>query len=148
MDNQNNMTITAANSTFYLIVPGLYDSPVKIEGYSTDAMVGAEAINPVVGEMGVDGHLSLGWVPTAKAITVTLAADSHSRQIIDDWVTYQDARREVMTCSAEFSLPGIGRKYIGSRGAITSAPPMPGANKTLQATAYTITFEKWAPTSL
>ena len=23
MDNQNNMTITAANSTFYLIVPGL-----------------------------------------------------------------------------------------------------------------------------
>lgn len=148
MDNQNNMTITAANSTFYLIVPGLYDSPVKIEGYSTDAMVSAEAINPVVAEMGVDGHLSLGWVPTAKAITVTLAADSPSRQIIDDWVTYQDARREVMTCSAEFSLPGIGRKYIGSRGAITSAPPMPGANKTLQATAYTITFEKWAPTSL
>ena len=53
MDNQNNMTITAANSTFYLIVPGLYDSPVKIEGYSTDATVGAEAINFVFCFIGV-----------------------------------------------------------------------------------------------
>ena len=148
MDNQNNMTSTAANSTFYLTVTGLYDSPVKIEGYSTDAMVGAEAISPVVAEMGVDGHLSFGWVPTSKAVTVTLAADSPSRQTMDDWVTYQDAKGEVMVCSAEFSLPGIGRKYIGTRGAITSAPPMPGANKTLQPTAYTITFESWAPTSL
>ena len=148
MDNQNNMTITAANSTFYLTVTGLYDSPVKIEGYSTDAMVGAEAISPVVAEMGVDGHLSFGWTPTPTAVTVTLAADSPSRQTMDDWVTYQDAKGEVMVCSAEFSLPGIGRKYIGTRGAITSAPPMPGANKTLQPTAYTITFESWAPTSL
>ena len=46
MDNQNNMTITAANSTFYLVVPGLYDRPVKIEGYSTDAMVSAEPSPP------------------------------------------------------------------------------------------------------
>ena len=34
MDNQNNMTITAANSTFYLIVPGLYDSCLL---YTSDA---------------------------------------------------------------------------------------------------------------
>lgn len=148
MDNQGNMTITAANSTLFITVPGLYDSPVKIEAFGTDAMASGEAISPVVAEMGVDGHLSFGWVPTPKVVTVTLAADSPSRQIMDDWITYQDARREVMVCSAEFSLPGIGRKYIGMRGAITSAPPMPAANKTLQATAYTITFESWVPTVL
>lgn len=55
MDNQGNQTITAANSTFYLTVPGLYNSPVKIEGYSTDAMVSGEAITPVVAEMGGTG---------------------------------------------------------------------------------------------
>lgn len=148
MDNQNNMTITAANSLFYLTVPGLYNSPVKIEGYGTDAMVSGDAISPVVAEMGVDGHMSVGWVPTPKVLTVTLAADSPSRVIMDDWITYQDARREVMVCSAEFTLPAIGRKYIGLRGVITSAPPMPTANKTLQATAYTITFESWAPSVL
>ena len=148
MDNQNNRTITAANSTFYLTVTGLYDSPVKIEGYSTDAMINAEAVNPLVAEMGVDGHLSFGWTPTPTAVTVTLAADSPSRQTMEDWVTYQNTKREAMLCNAEFSLPGIGRKYIGTRGGVTANPPMPGANKTLQPTAYTITFETWAPTSL
>ena len=148
MDNQDNMTITAANSLFYLTVPGLYDTPVKIEAYGTDAMVNGGDINPVVAEMGVDGHLSFGWVPTSKEVTVTLAADSPSREIFDDWITYQDTVREVMVCSAEFTLPGIGRRYIGTRGAITSAPPMPGVAKTLQSTAYTITFEKWTPSDL
>lgn len=145
MDNFGNPTITAANSTFFLVVPGLYDSPVKIEGYSTDAMVSGEAITPLVAEMGVDGHLSFGWTPTAKTITVTLAADSPSRQVMEDWVMYQDAKRESVLCNAEFCLPGIGRKYVGTRGGITSAPPMPGANKTLQPTAYTIQFDKWTP---
>lgn len=145
MDNFGKPTITAANSTFFLTVPGLYDSPVKIEGYSTDAMVSGEAITPLVAEMGVDGHLSFGWTPTSKAITVTLAADSPSRQVMEDWVMYQDAKRESVLCNAEFCLPGIGRKYIGMRGGITSAPPMPGANKTLQPVAYTIQFEKWTP---
>ena len=148
MDNFGNPTITAANSTFFLAVPGLYDSPVKVEGYSTDAMVSGEAITPVVAEMGVDGHLSVGWTPTAKTITVTLAADSPSRQIFEDWVSYQDAKREAMLCSAEFCLPAIGRKYIGIRGVTTSVPPMPGANKTLQPVAYTIQFEKWTPAAI
>lgn len=148
MDNFGKPTITAANSTLYLTVPGLYNRPVKVEGYSTDAMVSGEAITPVVAEMGVDGHLSVGWTPTAKTITVTLAADSPSRQIFEDWVSYQDAKREAMLCSAEFCLPAIGRKYIGIRGVTTSVPPMPGANKTLQPVAYTIQFEKWTPAAI
>ena len=145
MDAQGNMTITSANSTLNLTVPGLYNSPVKIEGYSTDAAVSGENINPVVAEKGVDGHTSFGWVPTNKVLTVTLAADSPSREVFDNWISYQDSIREVVPCSAELALPGIGRKYIGMRGAITAAPPMPNVAATLQATAYTITFESWTP---
>ena len=61
MDNQNNQTITSANASLFLTVPGLYDSPVKIENFSSDAMVSAAQVNPVVAEMGVDGHLSVGY---------------------------------------------------------------------------------------
>lgn len=147
-DNMGNMTITSANSTFYLTVPGLYDSPVKIEGYSTDAAVSSENINPVVAEKGIDGRTSFGWVPTNKVVTVTLAADSPSRETMDDWITYQDSVKEVMVCSAEFTLPAINRKFVGMRGAVTAAPPMPGVAQTLQATAYTITFESWTPSTI
>lgn len=148
MDNQNNQTITSANASLFLTVPGLYDSPVKIENYSTDAMVSAAQVNPVVAEMGVDGHLSVGYTPTPKEITITLAADSKSRPVFDDWQAYQDAAKEVYVCSAQFIVPGIGKTFTGLRGALTAAQPMPNAAKTLQAPAYNITFESWTPSSL
>ena len=148
MDNQNNQTITSANASLFITVPGLYDSPVKIENYSTDAMVSAAQVNPVVAEMGVDGHLSVGYTPTPKEITITLAADSKSRPVFDDWQAYQDAAREVYVCSAQFIVPGIGKTFTGLRGALTAAQPMPNAAKTLQAPAYNLTFESWTPSSL
>ena len=148
MDNQNNQTTTSANASLFITVPGLYDSPVKIENYSTDAMVSAAQVNPVVAEMGVDGHLSVGYTPTPKEITITLAADSKSRPVFDDWQAYQDAAKEVYVCSAQFIVPGIGKTLTGLRGALTAAQPMPNAAKTLQAPAYNITFESWTPSSL
>ena len=148
MDNQGNKTITSANSTFYLTVPGLYDSPVKIEGYATDTAIAPETINPVVAEKGIDGHTSFGWVPTNKVMTVSIAADSDSRETFDNWIAYQDSIREVCVCSAEFTLPAINRKYTGIRGAITAATPMPTVGQTLQSTSYTITFERWVPSEL
>ena len=148
MDNQNNQTITSANASLFITVPGLYDSPVKIENYSTDAMVSAAQVNPVVAEMGVDGHLSVGYTPTPKEITITLAADSKSRPVFDDWQAYQDAAKEVYVCSAQFIVPGIGKTFTGLRGALTAAQPMPNAAKTLQAPAYNITFVSWTPSSL
>ena len=148
MDNQNNQTITSANASLFITVPGLYDSPVKIENFSTDAMVSAAQVNPVVAEMGVDGHLSVGYTPTPKEITITLAADSKSRPGFDDWQAYQDAAKEVYVCSAQFIVPGIGKTFTGLRGALTAAQPMPNAAKTLQAPAYNITFESWTPSSL
>ena len=148
MDNQNNQTITSANASLFITVPGLYDSPVKIENYSTDAMVRAAQVNPVVAEMGVDGHLSVGYTPTPKEITITLAADSKSRPVFDDWQAYQDAAKEGDVCSAQFIVPGIGKTFTGLRGALTAAQPMPNAAKTLQAPAYNITFESWTPSSL
>ena len=148
MDNQGNMTITSANSTFYLTVPGLYDTPQKVEGYATDAAVKSDNINPVIAEVGVDGKTSFGYVPTNKVITVSLAADSKSREMFDNWISYQDSVRGVMVCSAEFTLPAIGRKYVGFRGAVTACLPMPDAAKTLQSATYSITFESWTPADL
>lgn len=148
MDNQGNMTITAANSTFFLTVPGLYDSPIQIEGYATDAAVSVAQVNPTVTEMGIDGHMSVGWVPTPKEVTITLAADSPSRAAIEDWATLQEAAREVYICNAEFTVPAINRKFTGTRGALTTVQPSSNAAQTLQSSAFAITFEKWAPSAL
>ena len=147
-DNMGNMTITAANSLFYLVVPGLYDSPVRIEQFGTDAMVSVAQNNPVVAEKGVDGHTSFGWVPTNKEVTITLAADSPSLRLFEDWANYQDSIHEVMTCNAEFSMPAINKKVIGTRGAMTTAQAHPNAAQTLQSASFVLTFDKWETVTL
>lgn len=145
-DNMGNMTITSANSILYISVPGLYDAPTRIEQFGTDQMLSVAQNNPVIAEKGVDGHTSFGWVPTNKEITITLAADSPSLRIFEDWANYQDSVREVMVCNAEFTIPSINRKIIGTRGAMTTSQAHPSAAQTLQASTFTLTFDKWEST--
>ena len=147
-DNQGNMTITAANAIFYLSVPGLYDSPVRIEQFGTDAMVSVAQNNPVVAQKGIDGHTSFGWVPTNREVTITLAADSPSLRLFEDWANYQETVREVMVCNAEFVIPSINRKIIGTRGGMTASQAHPNAAQTLQASGFVITFDRWESTIL
>ena len=147
-DNMNNMTITAANCSLHMTVPGLYDAPVKVEGFSSDAMVQVAQNSPAVTEMGVDGHLSMGWVPTAKEVTISLAADSPSLRLFEDWVTLQETTREVIACNMEFTIPSINRKIVGLRGCMTTCQTHPSASQTLDAATYVFTFESWTPSAL
>ena len=93
-DNMGNMTITSTNSLATLRVPGLYNSPITLEAFATDALVSPAQVNPVVVEMSVDGHLSAGFVPTAKEVTFAFAADSPSRVAFEDWAAAQDAENQ------------------------------------------------------
>lgn len=148
MDNYNSMTITSANTVVTFRVPGLYDSPVRLQGFQTDALISPAQTRPVVAEMGADGHLSVGFVPTPKEITFSFAADSLSREAFEDWAAAQDAAREVMLCEVEAVLPAINRKYTGLRGALTAAQPGVSAQQTLKGSQFVVTFESWVPSSL
>lgn len=137
------MTITSANSTCTLVVPSLYTTPVTLEGYATDVSVNLADYNPITTEMGIDGHLSGGWVPQPKVVTISFAADSPSRSIMEDWDQYMETLREVLPCGLIFSLPSIHRTYTGTKGFLTQSRTMPNANQTLQAGQWQITFEKF-----
>ena len=143
-----NMTITSANAVFTLRVPGLYDSPGTIEGYGTDAAVQTADHSPVQTEVGVDGHLSGGYTPTPKVVTITLAADSPSRVTFEDWDQYQETARETLPCEALFDIPSIGRRMTGTRGFLTQARKHPNANKVLQAGAFQITFQSFTGSNI
>lgn len=66
-DNFGNMTITAANCTLFLTVPGLYDSPVQIEGFSTDAMVSVATNTPVVASKPPTRRITRGFYKSISA---------------------------------------------------------------------------------
>lgn len=135
-------TITSANSVFQLAVTDLYPVAQKLQGYAADDAFVAEAIDMAEVVMGVDGHMSAGFVFAPVPQTITIMPDSPSLEIFEAIMNATQTAREVYRCNATIVLPAIGRKYSLKNGVLTRAPQMPGVRKTLQPVAFTMTWEK------
>lgn len=134
------LTITAANSVFALSITGLYDSPQILHGYAADDGFTTEAVENAEVVMGLDGHMSGGFIFTPIKQTIMLMPDSASLDIFNNWSLAQLAVREVLVANASISLPAIGKKYVMTRGFLTQHKPIPDVKKVLQAVQYQITW--------
>ena len=76
-------SLTSANSVIMLTIPGLFDTPQQIQGYSADDIFDTGQVSNAEVLMGIDGKLSGGWIPAVKTQTYTLQADSLSVDFLD-----------------------------------------------------------------
>lgn len=134
-------TITSANSILTMIVPGLFPVPVSIQGYSTDDAFMLDALDLAETVMGVDGRMSAGYVPKEVKLTVTLQADSASKDFFAILTQAVKTAREVFYISATLSLPSTGEAFTFTRGILTSVEQLPSAKKMLQPQKFVITWE-------
>ncbi len=135
-------TLTAANSIFALAITGLYPSPQVLSGYTTDDAFAAEAVEINETMQGLDGHLSAGFIFVPTKQTITLQADSDSYDVFNNWVLAMKASREVLVANATIALPAVGKKYVLTRGFLTSHTPFPDVKKLLQPLKFVITWEQ------
>lgn len=135
-------TITSANSSFAIVIPGVYSAPQRVQGYATDDAFLVEAIEKVETRIGIDGKLSAGYIFNPYKQSVTLQGDSASFDLFNNWQLAQDAVREVIACSATIVHPAIGYRYALTNGYLSKFKPMPDAKKTLQTIQFEITWEK------
>lgn len=133
-------TITAANSIFALTITGLYPAPQVLHGYAADDAFATDALESAETVMGLDGHLSGGYVFNPVKQTIVLMPDSASLDVFNNWSLAQMASREVLVANASISLPAIGKKYVLTRGFLTSHKPIPDVKKVLQSVQYQITW--------
>lgn len=133
-------TITSADSSFAISSADFALAATLLQGYAADASFAMGAQQTVEASLGVDGKTSFGWVPRNYEQTITLQADSPSIDIINGIVLAQDAARAVYRLNAAITLPGQGKSYILSNGAITQHQAMPDAARTLQPQTFTITW--------
>lgn len=136
------LTITAANSILFLSIEGLYNSPQQLQGFAADDVFDTETISPAETMMGVDGHLSGGFVFNPIRMNVALQADSASNFIFETWKAKQEQIGEIYIANGQVHLPAVKRKYVMIRGFLTSIPPTPAARKVLQSRRYQITWER------
>lgn len=134
-------TITSANSVFTIVVPGLFPAPVQLRGYSSDKAFTTEAIDLAEVQMGVDGRMTAGFVPNPVKQTITLQADSPSKDIFTALIQAMKTAREVYFVSGSIALPSTGEAFTLTRGILTNAKQIPDAQKVLQPVDYVITWE-------
>jgi len=125
-------TLTVANSSFALIIPGLFASSQAISGYAVDDAFTAEAVDLTEAQMGVDGQLSAGFVFNPYPMTITLMPTSDSLALFETWRSAMIAARDVYYAQASINIPGINRKYALTQGVLKNMPPMPAAGKLLK----------------
>lgn len=135
-------TITSANSTGALTVPGVFPAPINLEGFSTDASVSLDAYKTSEPRMGVDGHLAAGYIPVPKILKMNFEANSPSQENLVVWNSAEEVAREKKTCELVFTIPSIKRRYTFVKGFLSNSSPMPAGKKTLDPTEWEITFEK------
>ena len=143
-----NKTITSANSQFLLAIPGVFSSPLPLQGYAADDAFSSEAISSVETSMGVDGKLSAGFAFHPVKMKIKLSPDSPSIALFEAWNAAQVAARDAYFASAVIYLPATGRKYAATSGALTSYKPLPDAKKVLQPQEYEITWESVLPAGM
>lgn len=134
-------TITSANSVFTLVVPGLFPAPVQLHGYATDKAFTTEAIDLAETQMGVDGRMTAGYTPVPVKQTVTLQADSPSRDFFTALIQATKTAREVFFLSGSITLPSTGESFSLTRGILTNGKQIPDAQKVLQPVDFQITWE-------
>lgn len=134
-------TITSANSVFTIVVPGLFPAPVQLRGYSTDRAFTTEAVDLAEVQMGVDGRMTAGYVPNPVKQTITLQADSPSKDIFTALIQAMKTAREVYFVSGSIALPSTGESFTLTRGILTNAKQIPDAQKVLQPVDFQITWE-------
>jgi hypothetical protein len=135
-------TITSANSVFTIVVPGLFPAPVQLLGYASDKAFTTEAVDLAEVQMGVDGRMTAGYVPNPVKQTITLQADSPSKDIFTAVIQAMKTAREVFYISGSISLPSTGESFTLTRGILTNAKQIPDAQKVLQPVDYVITWEQ------
>ena len=137
----DNSTITSANSVLTLVVAGLFPAPVQLKGYASDKAFTTEAVDLAEVQMGVDGRMTAGFVPNPVKQTITLQADSPSKDIFTAVIQAMKTAREVFYISGSISLPSTGESFTLTRGILTNAKQIPDAQKVLQPVDYVITWE-------
>jgi hypothetical protein len=134
-------TITSANSVFTIVIPGLFPAPVQLRGYASDKAFTTEAVDLAEVQMGVDGRMTAGFVPNPVKQTITLQADSPSKDIFTAMIQAMKTAREVFYISGSISLPSTGESFTLTRGILTNAKQIPDAQKVLQPMDFQITWE-------
>lgn len=137
--------LTAASAVITLVIPGVYNQPVQLQGFAADDIFSSGEIEAGEGSMGVDGIYSVGFVFKEVPQKYKLQADSASNKVFDDLYRYEQTNLLKVPISGTTLLPAVNTKWNMSRGFLMMYTPIIAAGKILLPRSYEIRWNKAPP---
>lgn len=132
----NPNTVTAANSILTLQIPGFFDTPIRIEGFQANNMHSYADAQMGETRMGVDGKQSIGYVAHDIAFTLSLEANSVSKDMLERFRAHCNANMETYLCNFVSTLTST-KKRTAFSGALVSCSGGTNAASLLEGSQYT-----------
>jgi hypothetical protein len=101
-------SITSANTSINLTIPGLYSSGVVLENFDVNDILDSEPQTLTEGRVGADGFLAAGYVFNLNKFRIAFQANSASIPVFYQWKAAQDAVREVIAGSMKIINDALG----------------------------------------
>lgn len=140
------MNITSANAVIMLSSPLIFPVPQQLQQFAADDVYGTDPIPAGENVMGVDGHLTSGFVYAPVTQRYNLMADSPSNFFFDQIAQQERAQKTKFELQGVILLTSVGSKFTMVRGFLTTWQPIPDAKRVLQSRTHTITWESVTPT--
>ena len=124
---------------------GLYNTPVQLQGYSTDKAWDTAAVVVTETQIGVDGRKTAGIVFNPVKTTFAFQADAPSTQIFESIFAAQRAARDVYYINATVDFPATGQSYVCNKGTLEDYNSMATGGKVLGAREFSISWGSVLP---
>jgi hypothetical protein len=142
-------SITSANASLVLVIPGVFSSGVALQGFDVNDIFEPDAQTLTESRVGADGDVVGGYVFNLTKIRVMFQANSPSIPVFYAWKAAQDAAVDVIAGSMKIIAPSLGLDVNLEDVYCESLPMLPPLKKVAEALSVTMTANpNWQTTSL
>lgn len=101
-------SITSANASINLTIPGVYSSGVLLQNFAVNDILEPEPQELSEARVGADGYVVGGYVFNLSQFRMMFQANSASIQVFYNWKAAQDAIPDVISGTMHIIAPSLG----------------------------------------
>lgn len=134
--------ITSANAVIVLTCEDLYAAGIQLQQFSADQSISQNDDTIGASRMGVDGHMSVGYTPSIKEVTISFEPSSPSVEVFDNIYKENVRRMNALELGLTVYDPATGKTITYSGGALISWKILPDHKQVLDPISAVMHFEK------
>lgn len=141
-------SISSANVSFNITIPGVFSSGVLLQQWATDDMFDADPQTLTEARVGPDGFVVGGYVFNLTKLRLNFQANSPSGIVFWSWKSAQDSIRDVIAATAKIVSPALGLDVDLDDIYLGSVPLLPPHKKVAEPFSVELTVgPDWQTTS-